>query len=433
MHKKFDLFTATGIVVASMVGTGVFTTLGFQASGLHAEFPILFLWCLGGFLAILGGLCYGELGAAFPRSGGEYNYLSKLYHPSLGFVSGSVSATIGFPAPIALSSIAFGKYLQTIFPQLSVKASAIALVLVLSIIQAFHRDYGKKLQNTLFSIKLCLLVVLIIAGFLLYSPQHNPTFTFFHSNDLSKILSPGFAIALIYASYAYSGWNSSTYIAGEIVEPEKNVMRSVLIGTFLVSILYILLNFVFLLTIPMDILAGKIEIGFLYSERLFGDAGGKLMSSIIALLLASSVSSLLIIGPRIVKTMGEDYPSLKYLSKENANGSPVQAIVQQTLIVIVFILTSSFEAVLSFIGFTLSMITTLTVAGIFIIRYKQIPCKYRTPAYPLTPLVYIALNCWMMYYLLTHKTQESLFGLAIIGASLILYFNLAKSPRNTTG
>lgn len=429
MHKKFGLFTATGIVVANMVGTGVFTTLGFQATGLHAEVPILALWLTGGLLALTGALCYGELGAAFPRSGGEYNYLSRIYHPSIGFLSGWISASAGFPAPIALAAIAFGKYLATIFPAIPIKLAAITLVCLLSFLHAFSRDHGKRIQNLLFSIKFLLITGLILAGFLLYDPGHNPGFSLQMNGSLTKILSPGFAVALIYASYAYSGWNSSIYIASEIKDPKKNVLRSIVIGTLLVAVLYFLLNFVFLLTVPMDELAGKLEIGFLFSGKLMGDTGGKFMSAIIALLLVSSVSSLILIGPRILKVMGEDYPALQKLSTENRSGSPYVAIILQALVVIFFIITSSFEAVLSFIGFTLSFITVLSVAGVYIIRYKKLSASFRTPGYPITPLFYIALSVWMMYYLLVYKTQESLSGLAFVAIGFILYFILSNRRK----
>ena len=421
MKAKFGLFTAISIVIANMVGTGVFTTLGFQANDLGDSFPILALWFIGGFIALCGALSYGELGAAFPRSGGEYNYLGSIYHPSLGFLAGWVSATVGFSAPIALAAIAFERYSLSSFPFLKGVPLAILALVLISLVHAFHKNIGKNFQNIFFVIKLLLILLLIILGLNIEptsSSIKDSTFNY------SKIFSSSFAVSLIYVSYAYSGWNASTYLAGEIREPEKNVLFSVLIGTGLVMLLYFLLNYAFLYQLSIPEVKGKIEIGFLFSEKLFGEKGGRIMSMIISLLLISSMSSLIMVGSRILKVMGEDYPSFRLLSKENASGAPYIAILLQAVIVTFLILSSSFEKVLAFTSFTLTAITVLAVAGIFVLRKKNVEYHYhyRTKFFPITPLIFIGMNLWMMLYLLIYKTCESLAGLLLLLSGLVVYY-----------
>jgi len=242
--KKLGILTASSLVISSMIGTGVFTSLGFQVVDIKSGFAILFLWLLGGIVAFCGAVCYAELGSVFKRSGGEYNLLRELYHPSLGFVAGWVSITVGFAAPASLAAMALASYLATIIPGLPENHVAAATILLFSLIHSQSLQFGSRIQNVTTVLKVVLILVFITVGFGVSIPQDvslSPT-----SQGWFEIISPPFAVSLIYVSYAYTGWNSSIYIIGEMSEPKQNLPKSLFLGTLLVMVLYLLLNYVFL-------------------------------------------------------------------------------------------------------------------------------------------------------------------------------------------
>jgi APA family basic amino acid/polyamine antiporter len=423
---KLGFTTAVSLVIANMVGTGVFTSLGFQVIDIKSPFAIICLWLVGGIIALCGALTYGEIGVALPRSGGEYNYLSKLYHPLVGFLSGWVSITVGFAAPVALAAVALGSYVSKIFPQVSVNLLAITVVGIITMIHTTNLKTGSGFQRIFTLLKVIVIVFFIIMGFT-YTPEH-VTIIGVQAGSWKEIFSPAFAVSLVYVSYAYSGWNASSYIAEEIDKPEKNLPRSLFIGTLVVTVLYVLLNFIFMYTVPTDKLAGYVEVGYLSAINIFGAKIGNLMGLVIALLLVSSISAMIMAGPRISKAIGEDLGKLNLLAKTNKNGIPYVAIILQSIITVVLILTAQFESVLTFIGFSLSLFTFLTVCGIFIIRSRGMHknLAYKTFGYPIIPLIYLALNAWMLYFTITNKPMESLYGLINVGVGAIVWLLVRK-------
>ncbi len=418
---KIGLFTAVSLVVANMVGTGVFTSLGFQVGLLPSVFTLVMLWVVGGIIALCGALSYGELGAALPRSGGEYHLLSNIYNHVIGYMSGWISATLGFAAPTALAAIALGKYTQAVFPGISGTHLAASVVILISLIHASSIRTGSRFQDISTVVKVMLIMFFVAAAFVAGNHQDINSLPSF--SDLQLMTSSGFAVSLIYVSYAYTGWNAAIYIVGEIKQPSRNLPKSLFMGSLIVLTLYVLLNYVFLYTVPMSDLDGKVEVGFLSATVIFGEVGGKMMSLIIATLLISTVSAMVFVGPRISMTMGEDMPLFQWLGKKSGRNIPVNAIIFQMMITLVFIYTSSFEQVLIYASFMLTLFTTLTVLGVIVLRFKApgLDRPYRTWGYPITPLIYVVLNVWIMVYVFIDKTQESLIGIGIALVGLILY------------
>ena len=418
---KVGLLTAASLVIANMVGTGIFTSLGFQVAYLDSPFALLLLWVVGGGLALCGALTYGELGAALPRSGGEYHLLSQIYHPSFGFLAGWVSATLGFAGPIALAAIAFGEYTSAVVPALPTSHLAAGIVVLASVIHATSMRWGRWFQNGFTALKVLLILVFIGAAFTV-EPSHSISILP-SAAAWSEILSPGFAVSLVFVTYAYTGWNAAIYIVGEIRRPSRNVPRALSLGSALVLVLYVLLTFVFLYTVPARDLANQVEVGYLSGRVIFGDVGGQVMSISIALLLVSTVSAMVFLGPRITQAMGEDIPALRWLARTNEDGIPVPSVVFQAVIALTFIYTSTFEQVLIYAGFTLTLITSLTVAGVFVLRWRQpdLPRPYRTWGYPLPPILFLVVNAWILVYVFLDKPVESLVGLGIVAIGLIVY------------
>jgi APA family basic amino acid/polyamine antiporter len=425
-RRAVGFFTACGIVIANIIGTGVFTSLGFQVADIQSGFALLMLWIVGGVAALCGALCYGELSAALPRSGGEYHFLSEIYHPAVGFMAGFISATVGFAAPIALAAMAFGKYFRGVFDFGSPVLLSFVLVWMVALFHFGNLRLGSAFQNLWTIVKLLLVGVLIGAGLLIGEKQ--PITFFPHAADTMSIFSGAFAVALVYVMYSYSGWNASSYIIGEVKNPERNVPRSLLAGTSIVIVAYVLLNAVFLATTPESEMRGQLEVGLIAGKHIFGENGGRIVGAVICLGLISAISSMTWIGPRVTMSMGEDHWLLRFLGRKNTGGVPANAVLVQLLIVNLLLLTRSFELVVVYIQFALLLCSLLTVMGVIVLRASRpnVSRPYRVWLYPLPPLLFAAITIWMMIYLLISKTTESVAGMVTAIVGFLLYFCAGK-------
>ena len=429
--KKFSLWTAIAVVVANMVGTGIFTSLGFQLLDIHSPFVLMMLWVVGGVTALCGALTYAELSARLPRSGGEYNFLSQIWHPGAGFVSGWVSATIGFAAPIALAAMTFGAYLSAVFPEVDQTLSASLLVVALTILHCISRAASGGTQSIMTALKV--LLILVFCFMVAIFSEQPQTFSLAPQiGDQTLVLSSAFAVSLIYVNYGYTGWNAATYITNEIEDPQKNLPIILISGTLIVMVLYLLLNYFFLFGAPIEALEGKIEIGVIVAEQALGEVGGSVMGGLLSLMLISTVSAMVLAGPRVLQVIGEDLKIFSFLSTVR-QGVPIVAILFQSAIALGFILSSTFESVLVFAGFVMGLNTVFTVAGVFVLRFRKIGEEgiYRTWGYPVTPLIYLGLTIWTLTYILINRPEEGLNGLALIGTGLVVYYLSSRKGMNT--
>jgi APA family basic amino acid/polyamine antiporter len=416
-----SVVVAAAIVVADMVGVGVFTSLGFQVKDIPSGFSILLLWAVGGIVALCGVFSYSELGAMFPRSSGEYNFLSRAFHPAFGFLAGWVSATVGFAAPVALAAMAFGQYGKSVFPGAPPLLLAVGVVWLVSIVQLTGVRHSSRFQLIATILKVALIVAFLIAGFAVATPQ--PVSFAPDVSDLSRIASAPFAISLVFVMYSFSGWNAATYIIGEMHMPEKNLPRAMLAGTLIVVVLYVALNAVFLHTAPIDKLSGQLDVARISGSYIFGEIGGRIVSAMICIGLVSSISAMMWIGPRVMMTMGEDIPVLRAFARRSTSGAPAYAILFQLAIASLMLFTRSFEAVLDFIQFALLFCSFFTVLGVIKLRITRpdLPRPYRAWGYPVTPAVFLLMTLFMMYYLATDRPLQSFFSVLIMISGLLIY------------
>ncbi len=418
---KVSTVTALALAVADMIGTGVFTSLGFQVRDIPSGFSLLLLWVVGGAVALCGALSYSELAAAFPRSGGEYNFLSRTFHPALGFMAGWVSATVGFAAPVALAAMAFGQYFAGVVPGAPVLPLAVGVTVFVSLVHLSGIHRGSLLQNVSTFIKLGLIAVLIVAGFIWGEPQ--PISFAPSAAGASYIVGAPFAISLVFVLYAYSGWNAATYIAGEIKDAHRALPRSILGALLIVTGLYVALNAVFLYTTPLEELAGQLDVGLIAGRHIFGGAGGRVVAAFICIGLVSSISAMMWVGPRVTMVMGEDIPLLKAFSNKASNGVPVLALLFQLAVAVALMLTQSFEGVVDFIQFSLTLCSFLTVAGVVVLRYRQpdLARPYRTWGYPVTPIIFMAVTLFVLVHLVMERPLQSVASFCTMLAGLVLY------------
>ena len=433
-HDKFRFPTITAIVIANMIGTGVFTSLGFQLLDIQSGFVILLLWALGGLIAVSGAMTYAELGAAFPRSGGEYNFLSEIYHPAVGFVAGWTSVTIGFAGPSALAAMTFAAYATSIFELTSAvwleRAMAVGLVAVLTVVHAGRRRNSGGVQVIFTILKVAVIIGFCVAASMLVDEPQPIRFRP-SADDAALLTSSAFAVSLIYVSYAYTGWNAATYLSSELENPQRTLPGILLTGTLVVTLLYVGLNFVFLYAAPVADLSGQVEVGLIAAKAAFGDAGGRFAGLVLAMLLISTVSAMLMAGPRVLQVIGQDYRALRISARINEDGIPSTAIYIQSGLAVLFILTSSFESVLLFAGFTLALNSFVTVLGVFVSRWRQpeLARPYRTFLFPLPPLIYLALMGWTLWFVLISRPVEGLFGLGVIASGLAVYWMLRATQQ----
>jgi len=406
--QKIGILTGLTLVIANMVGTGVFTSLGFQLLSTPHPISIALIWIAGGITAFCGALVYSELGTVMPRSGGEYSYLTEIYHPCVGFLSGWASMIVGFSAPIALSSMALSSYVCNIYPAIPSQTLALGVLTLITLFHAFDARVGTNMQNVLTLLKVLIIVIFIVAG-LIAAPEGEANFTEAAPFSWSEVLSAGFAVSLIWVYYAYSGWNAAAYITSEIRNPQRNIPWIMLGGTGFVLLLYLLLNMVFLRTTPIGEMSGQIEIGLISARHIFGMNGGEVMGMLIALMLMSNISSMVFIGPRVVAVMGEDHRILCPLSRRNGRGCPTTAMVVQWVICAVMICTGAFRQITQYTGVILSLCSLLTVIGLFIHRHRHPEAvrPYRVPLYPLPALVFVAIIVWSISYMFYTDYQET--------------------------
>jgi APA family basic amino acid/polyamine antiporter len=433
--KKFGFSVSFSIVVANIIGVGVFTSLGYQLYGVSDYRSILLLWILGGIIALIGSFAYGELSAANPKSGGEYHFLNLAYGRLTGFLAGWLSITLGFAAPIAAAAYAFGDYFRDIFPGVqNPTLVSVILIWLITLIHCLKQQVGGSFQKWVTLGKIILLVLFIAAAFIKrYDRKGFDTQFLFTGSIGNDVLQPAFWTSLIFVSYAYSGWNASTYMIEDIDNPKKNVPRSLLAGTGLVLILYTLINLTFLLSGPAEAMRGQSDVAFVSAKFLFGEGGANVVAGLITFFLVSTISSMILVAPRVMQRISIDYPSLSYFSKKSKNGIPIRAILFQSILATIILLTNRFDYIIKSLGFYLTLSSTLAVFAVIVLRqkYPEMERPLKTPFYPFLNIIFCVFNLWVLYYVLMDSYMQVLAGGALIASGLVVYYFFNRKALTT--
>jgi len=433
LPRKLKLFSLTNIVIGDMIGAGIFTTSGLLLAQLHNPLLLLMLWVIGGAIALSGALSYGELGAKFPEAGGDYAFLSRLFSPLFGFLSGWVSFLVGFSAPVAASSLAFSEYMIRVLPpellpqeiDLTKKILAIGIILVFTLIHYFGLRSGSKVQNFLTVLKIGLILVFVIIGFAFgdgsfehFLPQNRESFP---SANLKTI-----GLALMWIMFAYSGWNASTYVGSEVYNPVKNIPRSLIIGTFSVTALYLLLNTLYIYAVAPSDMKGVISIGGLTANQLFNRSLDQLFSLFIALILLSAISVLTIIGPRVYYAMAQSGHFFGMARHINRSRVPGIAILMQSGLAIIYVVSGTFEQIITFLSFSLGIFPILVVVGVFKLRINK-QSVLKVPGYPILPAFFILSSAIILVLAFLERPVESSIALGVVIAGIPTFFLLKRS------
>jgi APA family basic amino acid/polyamine antiporter len=445
LSRKLGLFPVTNIVIANIIGAGIFTTSGFIMDFLGNPWLMLTLWFVGGVIAFCGALAFGELGATFPEAGGEYIFISKLFSPLLGFLSGWLSLIVGFSAPIAASAIGFSEYftlalpsLQSLIPNaaflspvLFKKLFAISLILIFTVIHSRGIIFGARVQNVLTILKVVLIAGLIVAGFAF----GKGSFQHFDSAAPFQFSFAGWksiGLSLMFIMFAYSGWNSATYIGSEIKSPAKVIPVSLLMSTGIVMILYLFFNLFFVYALSPEEIRSVPEIAGLAAGKAFGTKAESIISLLISFALISSLSAFIILGPRVYYSMAKQGYFFAFAAKVHSKYKvPVGAILLQSSIAIILVLSGTFEQILVYMGFSLGIFPILAVLAVFKLRLSG-KSALKLPGFPYIHIIFILTGIAMLILAFLERPLESTIAIltALSGVPVFYWFQI-KGKKST--
>jgi APA family basic amino acid/polyamine antiporter len=448
--RQLGTLSATALVVSNMIGVGIFTTTGFLAGDLGEPWLVIGIWFVGAALALAGALCYSELGSNFPRSGGEYVYLTEAWGPAWGFIDGWVSFFAGFSAPIAAAALAVSAYLAAFFAVLGpdspplwtlplgvaelrvggAQIVASALVVLFTIVNLVNVDRVAALQNFLTAIKLMVLAAFLLLGFTIgtgdWSHFAQPA-----ARAATTSIPAQFAISLIFVFYAYSGWNAAVYVAEEIRDPERTLPIALGLGTLFVAALYAALNVLYIYANPLADMQGVVAVGAQAAASLFGASAGGVFAGAMAVSLLATVNAMSLIGPRVYYAMARNGAFFSAAARVHPRwNSPWIAVLAQGACACALILTGTFESLVYYIGFTLFLFSALSVLALFKFRKRRgwKPSRWVSLGYPAIPLAYVAMNAWVFVYFAQLRRGEALWSLlTIVGGALIYAFYIRRS------
>jgi APA family basic amino acid/polyamine antiporter len=415
MRRRLGLTSAAVLVVANMIGAGVFTTSGFALADLGRPEPVLLAWLVGGLLAMCGALSYGALARRIPESGGEYTFLSRTVHPLAGFLAGWVSLLAGFTAPIAVAALALQAYLAESFAVgLAPQWIGTTAILAAGLMHGLRLRTGVVLQNLAVGVKLLLIAAFIVLGILRIPSVSDAVATSDRGFELSA-----FAVTLVWISFAYSGWNAAVYVAGEVRRPERNLHRSLYLATGLVMVVYVVLNAVFVYSAPLEALAGRAEVGAVAAEALGGSAWRRIVSGLVSLALFTSISSMVMAGPRVYARMAEDglFPRLFSRGDE----VPAVAVALQVSLAVLVVWMSGLRELLGYVGFTLGLSAAATVGGLFALRLREGAEKVPVPGYPWVPGAFVIATLVAAGFMATREPLQAGTGLLTMALGLPVY------------
>lgn len=419
--RRLGLASATALVVANMIGAGVFTTSGFALADLGSPSRVLLAWTLGGITAACGALGYGALARAIPVSGGEYTYLARTLHPLAGFLAGWVSLLAGFTAPTAAAALGLQAYLHSTFDLGGdPRWIGTAAIVLAGALHGLRLAPGIVAQNGAVAVKLLLLAAFVALGAWKLDPSRAAV-------AAPTPFEPGaFAVSLVWISFAYSGWNAAAYVASEVRDPERNLPRALILGTGVVTLAYLTLNAVFVYAAPLETLAGKAEIGAIAAEALGGPGLRRFLTLIVALALFTSVSSMVLAGPRVYARMAAEGVFPAFFAWRG--DVPGRAVFLQVALALVVVWIAELRELIGYVGFTLGLCSAAAVVGLLRLRARLGPQRVPVPGYPLVPAIHLAMTLFASVYMVQREPRGAAFGLATVVVGLVPYVFWRRRP-----
>lgn len=426
------LWSGVGLVIANMIGAGVFLSAGFMAQDLGPG-QIMMAWVVGAVIALAGAYTYAAVSQIVPRSGGEYRFLSDLLHPALGYFAGWASLLLGFSAPIAIDALAAGAFLKTIATGVDTLGVATALIVLLTVFHALGLRWSKWTQNVLIAIKLVLVVGFVVVGLTLGSREF-PTWT--PPTGTSGFPLAAFMTSLFFIAFAFSGWNAATYVAEEFRQPRRDVPRAMLIGCSVVAVLYLLVNWILVANISpeearvvFDYETTRVTLGHVVVRSILGPAGASVMSAVAFVAFVSAMSAMIMAGPRVYAAMADD-GLLPRVLRTRAGRPPVGSVILQGAVALLIAWTHTLRSVLSNIGAILTLFVALTCLSLFVVVYRR---QARPPALALVAAgMYVVVSAWMLYFGFRESSQLLLWVLGSALVAMVAYSATVRRMASNT-
>lgn len=452
LKRQLSLFDSTMIMVGIILGSGIFLTTGIMATSLPSASMILLVWIIGGLLTLAGALTYAELGAAMPEAGGQYVYLKKAYGPLFGFLFGWILFLVYMSGGIAGLAVAFAEYTGFFFPGLSLqhilfthklnilgfsttftlsagKLVGVGAILVLSFMNLIGTKFGKGIQNVLTVIKIGALLAIVILGFTIGKGQA-VDFSFNPAGISVTAIISGFAVALIAVAWAFDGWNNITFVAGEIKNPQRDIPRALIWGTIITTVIYALVNYIYLYALPIAKMAGEVRIAEKATTVLFGGTTAAVISAAVVISTFGSLNGSILAGPRVYYAMARDGFFFKRVAAIHPKyGTPAFSIVVQAVWSIILTLTGTFEQLLTYVIFVAIIFWITAAFSVFTLRKKfpDMPRPYKTWGYPVVPALFIIASMGILINTLIEKPVEALAGLGITAVGIPVYYYWKKT------
>ena len=449
--RRLGPFDGASIIVSNVIGSGVFLVPVLIAQWVPNVWAMLALWLTGGLLVFAGAMAYAELAALRPRAGAEYVYLREAFGPAAGFLTGWTSFVAGFSGAIALNAVGLAGYLgrfvpaaadatpfvelSLVFATLTVSPQSLVALGVIALLTAVHiagLGPGRVVQNLLAAGKVAVLVALVVFGFAVGGGSTT------HFTASSGTVTPSlWLLGLIPVMFAYSGWNAAAYVAEEVREPGRNLPRAMAMGTVTVVLVYLLLNALYVYAMPLaEIATVDVRVVDAAADRLFGAAVAAPLAAASVVMIAASISAMVLAGPRVYYAMARDgqFPAAAARVHPRFR-APVTAIVAQSAWSGILVLAGTFEQLAVYTGFAVVLFSGLSVAALFVLRrrYPDAERPFRAWGYPYAPLVFVAASLAMTVNAVWREPAASGAGIIVIGAGIPVYVWFRRRARDDKG
>ena len=444
--RRLGVFDSSMIVIGVVVGSGIFMTSGLMAESLPSPSLLLLAWIVGGLHALAGGLTYAELGAAIPKAGGQYIYLREAFGRLPAFLFGWVSFSVYLTGAIAAVAVAFSAYASTFFPSISPnniiitspitisagQVIAVVMILLFSAVNYIGLGVGKTIQNVITVIKIASIIIFVIAG--LAVGTETPDFRLSFQFDGFSSMITAFGGGLVAVFWTFGGWEYVTAVGGEIQNPQRNLPRALLIGTATATVLYLLLNIVYLRALPIKEMAGVVTIGETVANVLFGSLGGRFMVVAIIISVLGALNGAILTGPRVYYAMAQDGLFFKRAAEIHPRyRTPAKAIVYQAVWASILTLSGTFEQLITFVVVVNLILWIAGAAAVFALRKNrpELPKPYKTWGYPWTPALFIIFSIFFVLAALLDAPLEALAGIGLMLLGLPIYFYWNRSNNDS--
>ena len=454
LTRQLGLFDSTMVMVGIVIGSGIFVTTGIMAKSIPSTGLILLAWIVGGLLTLAGALTYAELGAAMPEAGGQYVYLREAYGPMTAFLFGWILFLVYMTGGIAALALAFAEYFGNFFPSLSTESLifsktvkffsisfpfsisagqcvGVAIIILLSFFNYIGVIFGKLIQNFFTVLKIGIVAAIIFLGFAI-GKGTAPHITLNPGGWSFSQMIFGFGMALVAVTWAFDGWNNVNFVAGEIKNPKRNLPRALILGTLGVTVLYVLINYIYLYALPMNKIIGEVKIAEHATSALFGRSIGGLISAVILISIFGSINGSILVGPRVYYAMARDKLFFSKASQVHPRfKTPGFAIIIQGIWASILTLAGTFEQLFTFAMFIAISFWIAATASVFTLRKKfpVLPRPYKTWGYPVVPIIFILASLGILLNTLIEKPVEALAGILFTALGIPVYFYWKRKQR----